>query len=430
MDPSLASSAKPASTEGPVPLLWNDRPIGKDTVAAIFLIGSTLLLILGVAINYVLTGGQWYIEPPSRVSGGPPLEDQFLDWKNPYDLVSANILIASLLLLGFGFLWRGRIRHGARALGFVVFGFYWATQAMKLYEAENGDFVNAAFAMFAVYFFNYFAYHELVSFQRNENPRALHWLTGTAFLTTGVYFATHKVQPIAEWLILVVADQTQWLLRAFGQPTVRMYGNPDGSMIYYPVDPGAPELGGFFPIQIILACTAVQSIMIFVGGILALQPPRMGEGLSGKLNQFAHLSATYGSRRVWSLLLTIPLIYVLNLFRNVIIIWMSGQEQPVTLLWMKTHEEVFWFSHNVIGKGGSLVALIIIAFIVFQILPELYDSIIGLLDLKERRGPLETWFAEHFGKRGNGGVRAPAEPVTARPPSLPVDAKPEPHQEP
>lgn len=430
MDSTPASSANSAPKSGPVQLLWRGQPVSRDTVALVYLALSFWILILGLGINWTLTGGQWYQEPATAVPGGPPLEDQFLDWRNPYDVVSAVILVASLALLGFGFLWPGRERHLARVAGFVLFGFYWATQAMKLYEAENGDVVNAAFAMFAVFFFNYFAYHEIVSYQRRENPRALHWLTGTAFLTTGVYFLTHKIQPIAEWVIVVVAEQTQWLLRAFGQPTVRMYGNPDGSMIYYPVDPGAPELGGFFPIQIILACTAVQSIMIFVGGILALQPPRMGDGLSGKLAQFGRLSATYQNRRVWALLLTIPLIYVLNLFRNVLIIWMSGQEEAVPILWMSGHEDVFWFSHNVIGKGGSLVALIIIAFIVFQILPELYDSIIGLLDLKERRGPLETWFAEHLGKRGNGRLPAPAEPVLATPQALAREPRPDPHQEP
>ncbi|MBI2079013.1 MAG: hypothetical protein HYT80_11730 [Euryarchaeota archaeon] len=148
--------------------------------------------------------------------------------------------------------------------------------------------------------------------------------------------------------------------------------------------------------------------------------------MSGKPQRFERLRPTYGSRRFWALMLTVPLIYVLNLFRNVIIIWMSGQEEAVSFLWWKTHDEVFWFSHNIIGKGGSLVALIIIAFIVFQILPELYDSIIGLLDLKERRGPLEQAV---FGGRGRGGVPAPKAPALDAAPVPAPAPPPEPRPE-
>lgn len=392
--------------------------MSRSEVARIYLLGSALLLGLGITLNYVLTDGAWY------APGNTAFSNQYLQ-NHPYDIFSGALVVVSLVLLGWGFFSRARPRHLVRAAGFVLFGFYWGSQAMRLYAAEAGDFVNALFAMFGVFFFNYFAYHELVSYQRGEDPRALAWLTGTAFITTGVYFVTHKIAFISQWLILRVSEQTEWLLLAFGQPVVRCGGDPDGSLIYYPTNPELECLsGGFFPIQIILACTAIQSIMIFAGGILALKPPRLGEGVSGKASQFEKLKPTYASRRLWALLLTVPLIYVLNLFRNVIIIWMSGQEEAVLF---SSNDAAFWFSHNVIGKGGSLVAMIIIAFIVFQILPELYDSIIGLLDLKERRGPLESWFAQKWGRRpGNGGGRLPGAGPIPSPPTAPT---PEPRME-
>jgi archaeosortase A (PGF-CTERM-specific) len=395
------------TAKAPIEFTWKGRVLSKKEVVQVYLVGSLAVLALGIALNYFLTHGAWY----TVVGTG---NDQYLT-DAPYDVFSGSLLVVSLVFLGFGFFARRRNKHKVRALGFVLFGFYWATQAMKLYFSEEGDFVNAIFAAFAVFFFNYFAYHEVVSFQRDEDPRALQWLAGTAFITTGVYFLTHKIKPVANWLIMQVADQTQWLLRdVFHQATMQCGGDPRGSMIIYPMTGqtvcsydafGQPSPTGWFPIQIILACTAIQSIMIFVGGIFALKPPRSGEGLSGKLEKFHKLHPTYNVRRTWAFLLTVPLIYVLNLFRNVIIIWMSGQKEPV---WFSSNETAFWFSHNVIGKGGSLVALIIIAFIVFQILPELYDSIIGLLDLKERRGPLETWFGAKFGRRGKGGKAAEA----------------------
>ena len=45
--------------------------------------------------------------------------------------------------------------------------------------------------------------------------------------------------------------------------------------------------------------------------------------------------------------------------------------------------------HNVIGKAGSLIALIVLAFIVFDLLPELHDNIMDLFNLPKRRGPIE-----------------------------------------
>jgi archaeosortase A len=399
----------------PVQFTWKGKVLSKNQIGNLFFLGSLGLLSLGIALNWFLTEGRWFV-----IGAGP---QQYLQY-HPYDVVTGLILVTSLVFLGAGYFSRALSRHKLRAIGFSIFGFYWGTQAMKLYYSENGDFVNMIFAMFAVFFFNYFAYHELVSFKRKEDPRALQWLAGTAFITTGVYFLTHKIEPVATWLILTVAEQTTWLLHFFGQGVVRDGGVPDGSMIYYPVcDPSGAcnYFNGHFPIQIILACTAIQSIMIFVGGISALKPPRMGDGVSGKPNRFEKLAGTYGSRRLLGLLLTVPVIYILNLFRNVIIIWMSGQESPILFA---SHETAFWFSHNVIGKGGSLVALVIIAFIVFQILPELYDSIIGLLDLKERKGPLEQWLGDKFGRRPGRGLKEPA-PAPSAPVKAPAQAEPQ-----
>lgn len=408
----------PAAAPSATTLAWKGRVLTKAEVGRIYLVGSLLILVVGVSLNWLLTNGNWYI-PGSLVN------EQYLQ-AHPYDVVSGAILVASLALLGYGFFSRARHRHLARVGGFVVFGFYWATQAMKLYASEDGDFVNAIFAMFGVFFFNYFAYHEIVSYKRDEDPRALRWLAGTAFITTGVYFVSHKLQPVAHWLILRVSEQTEALLLAFGQPVVRCGGYPDGSLIYYPTNSELGCLsGGWFPIQIILACTAIQSIMIFVGGIFALRPPRLGDGVSGRAARFENLAGSYGLRRFWAILLTVPLIYVLNLFRNVIIIWMSGQEEAVLFA---TNESAFWFAHNIIGKGGSLVALVIIAFIVFQILPELYDSIIGLLDLRERKGPLESWLGDKFGRRGGGRVKEPVAAPAEKAPAAP-SAQPEPQLE-
>lgn len=387
---------------------------------------STLSVALGVLLNFVLTGGAWVPAAYEDVEiGGTSIgAPQYLD-SDPYLVLGAGVLTASILLLLLGAFLQGPARHTFRASGFLLFGFYWATQAMNLYAKAEGDFVNMIFAAFAAYFFSYFAYHSLLDRATGQESASVRWLASTSGITAGVYFVTSLVRPVAEWLILTVAAQTEAFLRFFGQGVVRDGGSPEGSLIYYPT---SPELGaysgGHFPIQIILACTAIQSIMIFVGGIGSIRPPVLGVGYAGNPKRYAGLRATFGRRLAYAFLLTVPLIYVLNLFRNTLIIWMSGQEKAVLF---STNESAFWFSHNVIGKGGSLVALLIIAFIVFRILPELYDAIIGLLDLTRRPGPIEAWMREHkaLGRRKERRSRpgAAGGAVAQSAPALTLDAE-------
>ena len=50
-------------------------------------------------------------------------------------------------------------------------------------------------------------------------------------------------------------------------------------------------------------------------------------------------------------------------------------------------------------KTGSLLELILLLFITFQIVPELYDEILGIVTLPKRNGPLEQLFARMLGKK-------------------------------
>ena len=399
------------------------RDFSPPASVLLWLGGATVLLASGIVLNWGLTAGHWvpdaYGDLPTRATSdsAPYYYNQSV-----YDLATSAILVVSILLLLGGFFVRQSGKHLLRASGFTLFGFYWATQAMRFYVKADGDFVNMSFAAFGTYFFTYFAYQSLLDRANGVDTPSLRWLAGTGAITSGVYFLTYLVRPVSEWLILTVAGQTQWLLQFFGQGTVRDGGSPDGSLIYYPTNPELGAFsGGWFPIQIILACTAIQSIMIFVGGILSIRPPQLGVGYSGKPQRFQGLQESFRRRLAYAFLLTVPLIYVLNLFRNVIIIWMSGQENAVLF---STNEAAFWFAHNIIGKGGSLVALIIIAFIVFRILPELYDAIIGLLDLTARKGPVEEWMRSH-GFRSPLRRRAPKPaPTAVGPGAAPVAAQP------
>jgi archaeosortase A (PGF-CTERM-specific) len=172
---------------------------------------------------------------------------------------------------------------------------------------------------------------------------------------------------LAGSLIEVVANQTSWSLRRFGFDVFA------GSIQRLPFgDKCVPiYFNGVLSVELILACTGLQSMMIFIGAIIAINDA----------DSF---------RRAKAFLATVPVIYALNIFRNMGVIY--GME----VLGFN-----FYLMHNVIGKLGSLIVLIILAFVTFEILPELYDDIVGLADLPKRNCPVEKFMGKYFGKRKN-----------------------------
>ena len=123
------------------------------------------------------------------------------------------------------------------------------------------------------------------------------------------------------------------------------------------------------PITIIFACTAIQSMVLFVGMIGALPNVSL-------------------KRKTLAMFVTVIPIYFLNLIRNVSVIFLVGG--GITS---------FETAHNIIAKAGSLIALIVLLFITFKILPELYDEITCLFDLPKRKGPVENFFIKYLRKK-------------------------------
>ena len=70
-----------------------------------------------------------------------------------------------------------------------------------------------------------------------------------------------------------------------------------------------------------------------------------------------------------------PVIYALNLIRNVFVIDAYGMG------WFGDPEMSFYVAHTIIAKAGSLAALFVIAYAVMKILPEIIDMIDGIINL-------------------------------------------------
>jgi len=256
-------------------------------------------------------------------------------------------LFSGLILLGLGsFLKKEGMKNKLKIAGWGVFAFYWSTQPNTLYFGEGEDIVNAFLCIAGVYVLFYLAYHEWLSMRRKANVVCLNWIASASAIAGFIYFII-ELTPLTSWLIETVAVQSGWILNAFiGNVNVQ------GTGIYYE---------GSRIVNIIFACTAVQSMVIFVGMILPLTKVTI-------------------KRKIYGLLITVVPIYFLNLIRNALIAYL-----------VKDNSDLFFMAHNVIGKGGSLLALVILLFIVIKIVPEVFDEIIDLTELPKKNGPLENF---------------------------------------
>ncbi|MEE9152104.1 MAG: archaeosortase A, partial [Thermoplasmata archaeon] len=204
-------------------------------------------------------------------------------------------------------------------------------------------------------FYAYLGYHEYLSYIWDEKNRSLKWITGASFYAGGLYFLIDKIPIISGYIIHAVAVQTVWLINIFGfnykVGAINYADNPlwyrtNYNEISVPIEGSSAT--------IIQSCTAIQSMLIFIAAIYCVQALK---------------------KRKWNAFLAIvPVIYVLNLLRNLSIIYMMD-----ALGWS------YDLSHHTIGKAGSFLALIILAFIAFKLLPELLDNIWGIIDLKDRQ---------------------------------------------
>ena len=251
--------------------------------------------------------------------------------------------LAALLLLGAGFLWKDNRAHLLRMTGWLLEGIYWLGKVPEYIGHDDG--FNALGAAIALPVFWYLAYHEFNSNKWNDDYPPLRFVTGAMFIAGMGYFIIDHVPLVSEILIGVVAYQSVWLANLFGYN----FGVGD-------INPERAELIGV-PIMIILECTAIQAFLV-AGSFLF--------GCRGDQK-----------KRLLAFLIIAPVVYIVNLFRNAIVI----------ILVHNNGLEYFEFAHNVIGKGMSVVALVILIILAFVWVPELYEDINGLFELPWRNGP-------------------------------------------
>jgi exosortase/archaeosortase family protein len=290
--------------------------------------------------------------------------------------------------------------------GFILFGIFWLTQVPHFIEID--DTVNAGMAALAFPLFLYFAYHEYLNHKWKEELIPTRFFAGVSFVSGMLYYIIEKVEIFSKGLIYIVAVKSVWILNAFGYP---------GGVGEFDYIPPYNELGldiTSSSVYIILACTGIQAIAMFIGIVIVTKTDRSmwkdwAQDLvedkdidKSKLRKISGFSLTLrnwkkkrtkkllkmsDSERKWrAFLYTGPVIYFINLFRNASIIYATNE----ALLGPDT----FTITHHYIGKALSLIVLIIMVFIVFEILPEFQEAVIGVLDLhhRKKKGDVEKGF--------------------------------------
>lgn len=195
---------------------------------------------------------------------------------------------------------------------------------------------------------------------QNDNPadrtKTLTAVTTITAVGCLFYFPFAEIESLNRLLISIVTSQTFWFAQIAGFPVERF----DWNMIMLEES----------LVEIILACTAIESIALFFGIILGIKAKR--------------------KRIFMALMASIPVIYILNLIRNAFVIgayaynWFGTGPMIVNILGNEffLHDSAsFYLGHHIIAKGGSGIALFFIAYAVLKLLPELLDLIDNLWQL-------------------------------------------------
>ncbi len=189
-------------------------------------------------------------------------------------------------------------------------------------------------------------------------------VTKIAFIAAVLYFPFSEVTAIGDGLIYATAKITTLMLNHLNWGTsTSVYLVPPSYI--YTTERAFHEYELYKPIEIILACTAIQSIVLFSGLIF---------GVESSLR-----------RKVEAFMVSVPVIYGLNILRNMFVCeaYFGG--------WFGSPPESFYIAHGVIARIGVFISLVIIAYAVFVIIPEALDLVedfIRVIFLYLRRIPL------------------------------------------
>lgn len=279
-----------------------------------------------------------------------------------------------LLLLGISWGMKKRTfsKHLA-ACGWVLTGLFFFDDAQ--YYIEYNDPVLTTMTSLALPISIGFAYWEFKA--EDDKISTLVWFRGAMAFAGIPYLAVAHIPYISVAGIEFVASHTAWMLTFSGIDAVTLgdtvINTPTGPVLWenyegnkwfwanpygeYPIQTRMMwSDGSYTGINIVLACTALQSMIVFIGAISVLN-------IDAK-------------RKIRALILTVPTIHILNVFRNAGIIYLYDTFPD----WQWMGIRMFEFAHTYAARVVSLFAMFLMATIMFQMLPEFHKHILNLLE--------------------------------------------------
>ncbi|MDD1658641.1 MAG: archaeosortase A [Methanomicrobiales archaeon] len=246
-------------------------------------------------------------------------------------MIEYLVLGSGLFFLFFLFPWKGR--KYAAILGWTAMVLFLIAE-IPYYLSQN----NILYPTLAILAIPFLLITSRRLIREDRSILALSRASAVAFL---IYAPFAYLPLLGDFLIGVVTGQVISLVNAVARPATLLAWNLIGR-------------NGFL-IEIILACTGIQSMAIMLGVAGAIQ--------------------TTIRQKVAAFLLVVPTIYLLNLLRNVfVIIAYTDQWFPYLPGIASNGEwgyESFFWAHNIMAEGGALIALIAIAYGLFVLIPDL-----------------------------------------------------------
>lgn len=262
-----------------------------------------------------------------------------------------------------------RSRPAARYVtvgAWVLFGVFWLSLVHQFaFEAKSiVEGVGSAAAVPASFYVGYLLYR--------GRDSLLVLSRGVAVMGL-LYLPTQAVAPVRQVLIEEVTDQTAFLMTLLGvDPTVVSGMTYQGVTIGGKVHPYEStfvfnEEGHTILYTIRIACTGLGSMAI-IGGLVA--------GVRAPLR-----------RKLRALAVSLPIIYVLNLFRNVFIGLSFGQQRAhvlpdlvMTLFGTSDPYMVsYYVADRIVAQFASVLALVVITWLVVREVPEVLSVVEDVL---------------------------------------------------
>ncbi len=233
------------------------------------------------------------------------------------------------------------LRFAIGGTGWIFLSIYWNLQPGTYIDMQ--DYVNAFLVVAAGGVSLFIAYIMFRARDTIENGYEVFISLSRAASVGGLlYFLFAEIGFLNSRIISTVTDQAIWVTGRFGVPVVQVAWNQ-------------LAVNGM-AVEIILACTAIESIALF----------------SGIISSAAGAPA---ARKLKALMISVPVIYILNLQR------LAFTASAYGFSWFGTPDESFHISEHIITKAGSLLALFIISYMVLKTLPEVSDMIDGVVKM-------------------------------------------------